>query len=271
MQVVLRSRGDPVERDGLGDSAAERHAHPLEELLRRVEPLVGGRVLREAERLVRARHDGHFEQGVRVRQEPADEGVAALVVRHDALLARRNHRAALLHAADHPLDGVLEVRARHLFRLVTRGPQCRLVAHVGDVGAAESRRERRHAARVERRRLFQLDRLQVVVEHLLALVERGQVEHDVPVEAARSQQGLVEHVGPVRGREHEHALATRHAVHFDEQLVERLFALAGPTVERAGPFGALASDGVDFVDVNDARRSFARLFEQVPVNQTVAG
>jgi hypothetical protein len=54
-------------------------------------------------------------------------------------------------------------------------------------------------------------------------------------------------------------LGLREAVHFDEQLIERLLALL-VTERRAS---AAAADGVELVDEDDARRMTAALLEQL--------
>ena len=70
----------------------------------------------------------------------------------------------------------------------------------------------------------------------------------------------IEHVGAVGGRDDDDALVRLEAVHLDEQLVERLLALV-VTAAEAG--AAVATDGVDLVDEDDARRVLLALLEQV--------
>ncbi len=48
---------------------------------------------------------------------------------------------------------------------------------------------------------------------------------DAPIEAPGTQQSLVEHFGTVGGGEDDHGGVGLKAVHFREDLVERLFAL----------------------------------------------
>src|SRR6185503_11856330 len=71
---------------------------------------------------------------------------------------------------------------------------------------------------------------------------------DLPVEAPGPQQGRVEDVGSVRGRDDDDALVRLEAVHLDEQLVQRLLALI---VSAAKARAAMATDSVDLVDEND--------------------
>ena len=88
-----------------------------------------------------------------------------------------------------------------------------------------------------------------------------QRDRDLPVEPPRPEQGRVEDLGPVRGREHHDARRGLEPVHLGQQLVQRLFPLVvGDDRARAGP--ALA-DRVDLVDEDDGGRALARLLEQV--------
>jgi hypothetical protein len=62
-------------------------------------------------------------------------------------------------------------------------------------------------------------------QNLLAAAQVGEIDHHLPVEAARAQERRVEHVGAVGGRDEDHAVVGFEAVHLDEQLVERLLPL----------------------------------------------
>ena len=83
---------------------------------------------------------------------------------------------------------------------------------------------------------------------------------DLPVETAGTQQRRIEHVGTVGRRDDDDAFVGFKAVHLDEQLVERLFALVVAAAETGA---TMAADGVDFVDEDDARRVLLRLLEHV--------
>ena len=75
----------------------------------------------------------------------------------------------------------------------------------------------------------------------------------------RSSAGI-EHVGTVRRGDQDHAVVRLEAVHLDEQLIERLLTLV-VTAAKAG--AAMAADGVDLVDEDDARRVCLALLEQI--------
>ena len=83
---------------------------------------------------------------------------------------------------------------------------------------------------------------------------------DLAVEAARPQQRLVEHIGPVGRGDHDHAGRGVEAVHLGQQLVERLLPLV---VAAAEPGAALPSDRVDLVDEDDRGCGLLGLAEQV--------
>ncbi len=138
------------------------------------------------------------------------------------------------------------------------GQQRGLVQHVGEVGAGEAGRAPGHALQVDigTHRLA----LGVHLEDLVPAAEVGGLDGDLPVEAAGTQQRRVEHVGPVGGRDQDHAAAYVEPVHLHQQLVEGLLPLV-VTAAHAGP--AVPADGVDLVDEHDRRRVLLGLLEQV--------
>jgi hypothetical protein len=70
----------------------------------------------------------------------------------------------------------------------------------------------------------------------------------------------VEHVGAVGRGDDDDALVGLEAVHLDEELVQRLLALV---VTAAEARAAVATDGVDLVDEDDAGRVLLALLEEV--------
>ena len=75
----------------------------------------------------------------------------------------------------------------------------------------------------------------------------------------RSSAGI-EHVGTVGRGDEDDALVRLEAVHLDEQLVQRLLALVVAAAEAGA---AMAADGVDLVDEDDAGGVLLALLEQV--------
>lgn len=88
------------------------------------------------------------------------------------------------------------------------------------------------------------------LEDLLAFDVRAR-DDGLAVGLARTQQRGIGNVGTVGRGDNDNALVRFEAVHFDEQLVERLFALV-IAVAKAGT--AMATDRVDFVDEDNAAR-----------------
>ena len=104
------------------------------------------------------------------------------------------------------------------------------------------------------------DLAHVDVQDLLAAADVGQLHIDLAVETARTQQGGVQDVRPVGGRDHDHAQVGLEAVHLDQHLVQGLLALV---VAAAQAGATLAADGVDFIDEDDARRVLLGVLEHV--------
>ncbi len=97
-------------------------------------------------------------------------------------------------------------------------------------------------------------------QDLLAALHVRQPHHHLAVEAARTQQRRVQHVGTVGGRDHDDAFAALETVHLHQQLVQGLLALV---VAAAQAGTAMAADSVDLVDEDDAGGMLLGLFEHV--------
>ena len=195
---------------------------------------------------------------MRVGQRRGDEGVAGLVV-GDALLFVGVHDAALALQADGAaLDRLVELGHGHRLLAGAGGHQGGLVDEVGQVGADRPRRQGGDAAQVHVG--VEADVADVDLEDRLAAVDVGPVHDHLAVEASRPQQGGVERLRPVGGGHDDDAAVDVEAVHLDEQLVERLFALV---VAADGDAGARLAQRVQLVDEDDARRPALGLVEQV--------
>ena len=100
----------------------------------------------------------------------------------------------------------------------------------------------------------------LLCEDLPAAHDVRQVDDDLPVETAGTEQGGVEHVDAVGRGDHDHAFLRFEAVHFHEERVQRLFAFVMSAAD-AGETGT--SHGVDLVDEDEAGGVLARLLEHV--------
>ena len=98
-------------------------------------------------------------------------------------------------------------------------------------------------------------------EYGFPLAEVGEVYVYLAVEAARTQQSLVEDVHAVGGGQYDHAAVGAEAVHLGEQLIERVLALVVAAHRRV--LAAGAAHGVYLVDKDDGRCFLLGLAEQV--------
>ena len=162
-----------------------------------------------------------------------------------------HHARPALGAGDDAFDRRFELRHADLLHPAARREQRGFVQQVREVGTGHARRAASDDVEIDAGR----DRLvaRVHAQDALAAFEIRRVDDDLAVEAARAQQRGIEHVGPVRRRDEDHAGAHVEAVELDEHLVERLLAFVVPTTDTGT---ALPTDRVDLVDEHDraARR-----------------
>ena len=183
--------------------------------------------------------------------------MARLVVGGNRLLLAREDFFPL-GAHEDLVAGVVEVGHFDFFLVVATGPKGGLVDEVADVGPGQPDGTGGEPLQVNV--LGQGNAAGVDAEDCQAALVGGAIDRDVAVEAARPQQGRIEHVGPVRGGHDDHGLGLREAVHLAEDLVERLLAFV---VSSAHAGAAMPADGVDLVDEEDAGRAFLGGGEQI--------
>ncbi len=258
LQIVEGAGGDFSVYQLLCHAAADSGRHLVHNLLAGGELTLLRQIPGCAQRLS-ARDYGDFEQRIRVRQNPADSGVARLVMRDGALLICRNYLALALQTAHNAVDCIQKVLFFHHLLVVAGGYQGRLVAHVGNVGAGES--GSLLCQEVHIKAGGQLDFAQMHLEYGQALLELGQIHVNLAVKAAGTHQGAVQHVGTVGCGQHYHAGVGAEAVHLGEQLVEGVLPLV--VGREADILAAGASHGVDFVYEHYAGGLLLGLAEQV--------
>ena len=139
-------------------------------------------------------------------------------------------------------------------RLVAAGEDRGLVREVREVGAGEARAVARDPleAHVLAQRLVG----RVDLQDLDPSLAVGRRHEHLAVEAAGAKQRLVELLQEVRRGHDDHVVLRVEAVHLDQELVERLVALAGDVG------AALRSNGVELVDEDDRGGGLARLLEE---------
>jgi hypothetical protein len=92
----------------------------------------------------------------------------------------------------------------------------------------------------------------------VAPFEIGRVHDHQAVEAARPQEGTIQHLGPVSGSQDNDTQVGLKPIQADEQLIECLFPLV---IHITHAHAALPPHGVQFIDENDAGRMRFRLLE----------
>ena len=184
--------------------------------------------------------------------------MAALVVGDDRLLGVADDPRLALRAGDDPLQGLLELGHADDLLVAARGEDRRLVDEVREVRAGEARRLAGDAFDLDA--LVERLALGVDLEDLDATPHVRPIEDDLAVEPTRAQERRVQDVRPVGGGDDDDVRVRVEAVHLDEDLVEGLLALV---VAAAQAGAALATDRVDLVDEDDARRVALGLVEQV--------
>ena len=186
------------------------------------------------------------------------DGVTGLVIGGELALLFA-HDAALLLGTGDDLDLRLgEVSHRDELAAAARGEQRGLVAEIFKVRAREAGRAPGNGGEVHV--LGKGLILDVDAQDILAAADVGQAYVYLAVETAGTQQRGVKNIGAVCRRHDDDALVRAEAVHFDEQLVERLLTLV---VAAAETCAALTAHGVDLVDEDDGRGDLLRLLEEV--------
>ena len=98
------------------------------------------------------------------------------------------------------------------------------------------------------------------VQDRYAVLAVRQIDGDMAVKAAGSEQGGIQHIRPVGRRQYNDSFMAGKAIHFGKDLVEGLLALI-VAATKAG--AARATHAVQFVDKDNARRVLFGFFEKV--------
>jgi len=193
-----------------------------------------------------ARDDRDLVQRIRAGQESRDDRVTGFVIGAvDAIeLAQRDRPA--LDAHQHLVARFLQVVIDDHRTPGAPGEERRLVHQIGEVGAREPRRSAGDRPEVDL--LVDHDLAGVDAKDGLAPLEIRVADGDLTIEASRPQQRRVEDVLPIRRRDDDDAAMTFEAVHFDQELIQRLLAL----FMTQGVAAASPADGIQLVDEDNA-------------------
>ena len=258
LNVVAGAGSHRAQEQLLGQASAHHDCQPRLQIITRIGVFIVERQLHGYTERHAAGNDRHLVQRVGVLAERCHQGMARFVESRDPfLLVGENHRLAL-GAHEHLVLGQLKIVHQHRLAVLTGGVEGSLVYHIGQIGAGKTGCS-----------TGQHGQIHVVVERnlagmhaqdLLAAANVGTRHHHAAVEAAGAEQSRVQHVRPVGCRDQNDAFVGFEAVHFHQQLVQRLFALVVTSAETGA---AVTADSVDFVDKNDAGSILLALLEQV--------
>ncbi len=248
-----------MEHDLLCGAAAHGVCHLVEQLVAgHGVAVLGGHHRGVAERTA-TRKNRHLGHRIGVVHGGRHQRMATLVVRGVAQLVQRHALGTALRTGLHAVDGLVDGTVIDQLRAGTGAQQRGLVEHVGQIGAGEARGADGDHVQIDVR--HERLALGVHLQNLLAAFEVRRLDGDLAVETSRAQQCRVEHVGTVGRGDNDQVRVVVEAVHLDQQLVQRLFALV-VAAAHAGA-AALAADRVDLIDEDDGRRVLLGLVEQV--------
>ena len=188
----------------------------------------------------------------------SDDGMAGLVVGRHSLLVFGHHHGLAFAAHQDLVLGFLELLHRNEALSLARSKERRLVNEIREVSARESGGSAGNHTRIDVRR--QRHSLHMHAEDLLAAIDVGPRNDDLPIEAAGTQKRRIENVRAVGRGDDDDAFVRLEAVHLDQELVQGLLALVVAIAEAGA---AMATDGVDLVDEDDAGRRLLGLVEHV--------
>src|SRR3989344_3344610 len=156
------------------------------------------------------------------------------------------------------LDGTDEVVLRKLFPVLSRGKNGSLVHEVRKVGTGESWGALGYNGKyyIGAKRLL----ARVYLQDILPVFSIGKVNHDTPVETARTDERRVENIGTVCRRHDDDLFILFETVHLDEYLVQGLLAFVVATADARA---AHASDSVYLIYEKNGGRSLFRHLERI--------
>ena len=258
LQVAGGAGGDVVEDALLHGVAAHGVGQAVQQLVARLVVAVLGGDHHGVAAGAAARQDRHFGDRRGVVQRRRHQGMAALVVGGHLPLAVAHHLGIALRAHGNAVDGLVQGAVVDDLVAGAGRQQRRLVQHIGEVRTGHADGAAGHGLEVH------------VVGQRLALGMHGQdvqaalevrdLHRDLAVEAARAQQGRVQDVHAVGGRDQDDVLVLVEPVHLHQHLVQGLLTLV-VTAAHAG--ASMAAHGVDLVDEDDRRGVLLGGVEQV--------
>ena len=184
--------------------------------------------------------------------------MSAFMIGREQFFLLGHHQSAALGAHHDLVLGIFKFRHCDNALATTSRHQSRFIDQIHQISARKPRCAARHNFQINiwRKRNF----ANMDFENFLAAHHIGIGNNNLAIKTARTQQGWIEHVRAVGGRNQDNPLIGLKAVHFNEQLIECLFALIIATAKARA---TMTTHSIDFVDKDNAGRILLGLFKHV--------
>ena len=180
------------------------------------------------------------------------------MISHQALALFAHHAVFLLRTCHDALNGVVDLVHGDLAELTASSQDGGLIQQIGQVGASEARGAPGHFVEINVFRQGLAAGVNAKYLETTAVIRA--IHHHLTVKATRTHQGLIQHVGAVGGRNDDDSGVAFKTIHLRQELVQGLLTLV---VAAAKAGAALATDRINLIDKDDARRVFLGLLEQI--------
>ena len=257
-EVVGRAGGNAADKQVFGNASAEQNRNLVQHLVFIHADAVAFRQLPCQTQSAAARHNGYLVHRIGTFQAFRHNRMAGFMVGSGAFFVLVHNHAAPFGTHVDFVFSILKITLIHFQLIAAAGKQGGLIDQVGQVRTRKTRctaRQRSQIHRFVQRHFFRMH-----FQNLFAAADIGQRHHHLAVETARAQQRGIEYVRTVGRGNHNYGLIAFKTVHFHQKLVQSLFAFV---VTAAQTGTALAADGIDFVNKDDARRIFLCLLEHI--------
>ena len=259
LDIVGSTGGDGTEDHFLGSAAARQGSDLVLQLFLAHEVVVALIHLHGVAQGTRGAGDnGDLLHRGGVVLQGCHQGMADLVVSHDALFVVGQDGILLLIAGNDHLDALFQVGLGHALAACADCPQGCLVDDIGQLRAGSAGGHPGHGIEIHAR--GQCDLFGVDFQDLLAALEVGQLHGHPAVKAAGAGEGRVQRLRAVGGGQNDDAVVILKAIHLGQQLVQGLLPLVVAAVLAAV---ALLANGVDLINEDDAGGFLLGLLEQV--------
>ena len=205
-----------------------------------------------------AGNDGDLVDRFAFRRVVHGDSMTGLVIGGQLLFFDIQDMTAALASPHDLVSRFFHIHLLDILRSAARCQQGGFIDEVGQIGTGKTGRTT--CRKLEIDFVGESDIAGVNPEDLFAAFESREVYNHLPVKPAGPQQGRVEHIGPVGGRNNDNTFLSIKAIHLHEQGVERLLTFIMSAADAAE---TAAADRVDFINEDDARGIFLSLLKHI--------